>query len=272
MSTVSQLMKDGLGRHWLSKQIARLGGPIKFLESPFEEQDHEREKRKRRGIVGGSVDLHTMAAGGSGYDRFEDNYLYFTRRFPGNTVNNTIGAGALVTQANSYFTAGINDPGTSAGYASLSQLTYAQTNMGTKGQIPKGVNYKLREMGVSFNATAKVPDILALLDAATLSFNMGQGGYLIPYGPIVLWPGGTGPYGFATTTATTTTIQGGGNGAPSIGGIRQLGYIREFGPADAFEFIISTTAVLPVDNSTVALTNFTELRIQLFGQYSGPVI
>ncbi len=274
MSLVSQIMKDGVGRHFLKKALEAGFGPLSFLESPFEEQDHERMRREAKGQKG-PVMVHSMGSGGQSSERRDDNYLYSTRRFPGNTTNNTIGSGALAAGDFPYFTTGINDQGNQMGYASIPQLTYQQTNMGPKGQIPKGQAYEMNQMGISFNASAKVADVLALLDASTLTFNMQQGAYLLYQGPIALWPGGTGPWGFAAaaTTATTTTInvQGATNGLPSPASIRTLNWIRYFGETDMFQYTLTQTAALPADNSTIALSNFTEIRIQLFGLYRSSI-
>lgn len=270
MNLARQLIKDGVGRHFLSKAEKALGVRISFLEPSFEELDHERVKRQRKGI-GGEQKFHAMAASSANLVRADDNYLYSTRRYPGNTANNTIGAGALAAGDTSFFTTGINDSGSQMGYFSIPQLTYQQTNMGPKGQIPKGQGYEMDQVGVAFNANAKVADVAALLDASALSFNMQLGGYVIYQGPIVMWPGGTGMYGFAgnSTTATTTTInvQQGSNGMPSPNSMRMLNQPRRFAATDNFAYILTQTAALPADNSTIALSAFTEIRIQLFGSF-----
>lgn len=277
MNTTQQIMKDGLGKHWLRRASAALAGTIgaplrmSFLEAPFEEVDEARAKRAKKGQTGHENTFHAMAASGQGIVRVDDNFLYSTRRYPGNTANNTIGGGTITAGDNSYFMTGINDAGSQMGYFSLANLTYMQTNMGPKGQIPKGQGYEMYEIGVSFNANAKVADILQLLDISSMRFNMQIGGYVLYQGPILNWPGGTGPYGFAAaaTTATTTTIniQGASNGMPSPASVRRLSQPRIFAPTDNFEYVITQSANLPADNSAVALSAFTEIRINLFGSF-----
>lgn len=270
MNLVQMLMKDGVGKHFLKRAALAGLAKISFLEAPFEELDEERTKRARRGERS-EQRFHAMAAGGSGQIRADDNYLYSTRRFPGNTSNNTIGGGTLAGGANQYFTSGINDAGSQMGYFSIANLSYQQTNMGPKGQIPSGQGYEMHELGVSFNANAKVADILQLLDVTSMTFNMQIGGYLIYHGPIIGWPGGTGPYGFAgvATTAATTTInvQAASNGMPSPASVRRLSQPRVFAPTDNFSYNLEQTANLPADNSAVALSAFTEIRLSLFGLF-----
>jgi hypothetical protein len=268
MNLVQSLLKDGVGRRFLAG-AERLGVRFSFLEAPIEELNHEQEKRWRKGQK--EARFHTMAAGSQNEIRADDNYLYSTRRYPGNTANNTIGGGALTAGDTSFFTTGINDSGSQMGYFSIPQLTYQQTNMGPKGQIPKGQGYEMWEVGVAFNANAKAADVAALLDVSSLSFNMQLGGYVIYQGPIALWPGGTGVYGFAaaatTVAATTVSTQAVSNGMPSPASVRRLQQPRIFAATDNFAYILTQSANLPADNSAVALSNFTEIRIQLFGNF-----
>lgn len=271
MSLVSQLRKDGVARHFLKRVQPYFPFRISLLEAPFEELDHEREKAFRKGTQFSERKFHGMDIVGSSSGRADDNYLYSTRRYPLNTANNTIGGGAVAAGSNPYFTTGINDTGASMGYFSLSSLTYQQTNMGPKGQIPKGQAYQMNELGIAFNASATVANVAQLMDVSHLIFNMQQGAYLIYHGPIANWPGGVGPYGFATTTATTTTIQGATNGVPTPASTRKLSLPRVFGPTDMFEYNLVTAANLPADNSAVALTAFTEIRLNLFGLYRSDI-
>lgn len=271
MSLVSQLRKDGVAKHFLNRVQTLFPFRISLLEAPFEELDHEREKAFSQGQFHKERVFHGMDVVGSMGGRADDNYLYSTRRFPGNTTNNTIGGGTLTAGDFPYFTTGINDQGNQMGYFSIPQLTYQQTNMGPKGQVPKGQAYQMNEMGIAFNANATVANVAQLLDVSSLTFNMQQGGYLIYHGPIANWPGGVGPYGFASTTVTTTTIQGATNGVPTPASTRKLSLPRIFGPTDMFQYTLTQSANLPADNSAVALTAFTEIRINLFGLYRSDI-
>src|SRR5262249_51320598 len=144
--------------------------------------------------------------------RVEENYLYYTRRFPQNTANNTIGAGAVLAQDYLYFANGVGDQGSAAGYFSIANLTYTQTNMASGGKVPTGRGYRMFDIGISFNAEAKVPDIAQMLDSCNLRFEKQASQLVLQHGPLKLWPGGTGIY--ANTTATATTAAS--NGLPAL--------------------------------------------------------
>ena len=199
--------------------------------------------------------------------RVEENYLYSTRRFPSNTANNTIGAGAVAAGAYAYFTSGVGDQGSTCGYFSISNLTYQQTNMAPSGKIPSGVGYELFDLGVSFNAGVAPADAVQCMDTMNLRFAKQNAAFQVYHGPIKFWPGGTGASGFATTTATTTTIQGVSNGLPSLNNVRRFSTPRVLSANEDFQYYIDAAAATPNSNTTVALTAFTEVTIWLFGRF-----
>ncbi len=199
--------------------------------------------------------------------RLEENYLYSTRRFPLNTANNTIGAGAVTSGDYNFFTAGVGDPGTAMGYFSVTNLTYMQTNMAPAGKIPNGRGFKLFDLGVSFNAQATAADIAQLLDISSLSFRKQAGQLTIYHGPIVLWPGGVGPSGYAATAVggSPLTIAAATNGVPQLVNMRRSRNPRILSANDDFQYVISASSATPNVNATVALTAFVEMRIALYG-------
>lgn len=240
--------------------LRRLGarpGAVSLLETPTEELQHELARGRR-------PKLHKMAAGVVG--RVEENYLYYTRRFPNNTANNTIGGGTLTAGDYLYFINGLGDQGTAAGYFSISNLTLQQTNMASGGKIPTGRGFRLFELGVSFNVGAAPGDIAQLLDVGNLRFEKQNASLVIQHGPLKLWPGGTGLYGFAATTASSTTIQGASAGMPAMTNVRKFQSPRVLSANEQFQYVINLAANTPNSNTAVALTAFVEVTIWLFGQ------
>lgn len=241
--------------------LTRLGptpGGASVLEQPTEELIHDLARGRR-------PKLHRMAAAGV-VGRVEENYMYYTRRFPLNTTNNTIGAGAVAAGDNLYFINGLGDQGSAAGYFSIANLTLQQTNMASGGKIPTGRGFRMFELGISCNAQAVAADIAQLLDIANLRFEKQSASLVIQHGPIKLWPGGTGVYGFAATTVAATTLQSGASGMPALTNVRRFTSPRVLSANEQFQYVINTAAATPNSNTTVALSAFCELTIWLFGQ------
>lgn len=213
--------------------------------------------------------LHKMADAGV-VGRVEENYLYYTRRFPLNTTNNTIGGGALAAQDYLFFINGLGDQGSAAGYFSINNLTLQQTNMASGGKIPTGRGYQLFELGVTFNAAAAPGDIAQCLDVMNLRYEKQNASLTVQHGPLKFWPGATGLYGYAATTttvaATTTTIANASNGMPSIANCRRWTQPRVLSSNEQFTYIINAAANTPNVNAAVALTAFVEITIWLFGR------
>jgi hypothetical protein len=242
--------------------LARLGVDprdphgVRVLENGTEEIQHDLSRGRK-------PKLHNMAGG---IARLEENYLYYTRRFPLNTANNTIGSGALAAQDYTYFTNGLGDAGSVAGYFSLTQLTLQQTNMASSGKIPMNRGFRLWDLGVSFNAGIIAADLVQCLDVMNLRFEKPGGSVVVQHGPIKFWPGGTGVYGFAATTATTTTLQGSSSGMPAIANVRRFKQPRDIMPNDSFQYVINAAATMPNVNAAVALSAFVEVTVWMFGQ------
>jgi hypothetical protein len=238
--------------------ISRLGGAgVHVLENSTEELI---EGTERRGKV---PRLFSMA---QREVRLEENYLYSTRRFPNNTTSDTIGSGAVTAADYNFFSQGVGDLASAVGYFSLGNLTYQQTNMAAGGKIPTGRGFKMFDLGVSFNAAASTGDIAQCLDTMSLRFEKQAAALTVFHGPIKFWPGGTGIYGFAATTQTTTTIQGASNGMPALTNVRRYRNPRILAANEDFKYVITAGAKVPASAANVALGAFVEVTVWLFGQ------
>lgn len=258
MNEMQRAKKYGAVRHFLSKFAP--GMRANLLENPTEDLTHELGRGRK-------PKLFSMAGPAAGVvGRVEENYLYYTRRFPLNTANNTIGAGAVVAQDYLYFINGIGDQGSAAGYASIANLSLQQTNMASGGKIPTGRGFELFDLGISFNAAAIGADIVQCLDVMNLRFEKQNSSLVIQHGPIKFWPGGTGVYGYAATTVTATSLQAASNGMPSLANVRRFRSPRTLSANEQFQYVINASAATPNSNTTVALSNFVEITIWLFGR------
>jgi len=264
MNAITEAAKEGvIDRFLRASGLAGRGGPRwSILENPTDELEDGFARRKGVRVFG---------AGPGGQVkrdiRVEENYLYSTRRFPSNTANDTIGAGAVTAGDYDFFGNGQGDAGISMGYFSLGNLTYLQTNMEKGGKIPRGKGYKLFELGVSFNAAAVASDIVQLLDTCTLRFDKGGGNFIVQHGPIQLWPAGVGVSGFAATTVAATSLQAASNGLPHLGAARRFRNPRLLEANDTFKYTVNAAANRPNVNAVVALSAFVEMRIWLFGYH-----
>jgi len=196
--------------------------------------------------------------------RVEENYLYSTRRFPNNTANDTIGAGAVATGDYDYFGSGVGDAVTTMGYftAAGTALTYLHTNMDRGGKIPQGRGYRLFELGISFNARALATNVAQLMDTLALRYEKQGGQLVIQHGPVKFWPGGTGVNGFSTKTNT----EGSANGIASLGAVRRFRLPRELDANESFKYTLAApSATRYVDGTAIALTDFVEVTIWLYG-------
>lgn len=266
MNEVAVVRKWGVFDRFLARMGLRPGelGGVSFLENPTEELD---EEMRRSGRL---PKLHGMAAATGGVvGRLEENYLFFTRRFPLNTANNTIGGGAVAAGDYSYFNQGQGDIGSAAGYASIPNLTYQQTNMASGGKIPTGRAFRMFDLAVSFNALAPAGDIGQMMDIANLRFEKQAGSLVIQHGPISLFPGGTGIAGFAggnSDSEGNNIISAASNGDPNLMNVRRYRSPRQLNANEQFTYYLNCSSALPNANVAVALTAFVEVRIWLYGQ------
>jgi hypothetical protein len=251
----------------LARFLANLGhdphGPgVHVLENPTEELQHELSRGKKSRLFGMAANAAPVVG------RVEENYLYYTRRFPSNTANNTIGGGAVTAGDYLYFTNGLGDQGSAAGYFSVAQLTLQQTNMASGGKIPTGRGFRMFDLGVTFNAQVAPADIVQLMDSMNMRFEKQSSQLVLQHGPIKFWPGGMGPYGFAATAVggSPLTISAATNGMPALTNVRRYRNPRILSANEQFQYVINAAAATPQANTTVALSNFVEVTIFLFGQ------
>lgn len=230
------------------------GPAVHVLQNPTEEIAEGVRRGKPPKLWG--VDRPLVAG------RLEENYLYYTRRFPNNTANNTIGAGAVAAQDYLFFTNGVGDQGSTAGYFSVANMSLQQTNMAAGGKIPTGRGFRMFDLGITFNSQALVGNIAQCLDTMNLRFEKQSGQLVLQHGPIKFWPGGMGIY--ANTTATATTAAA--NGFPALTNVRRWRNPRILSANEQFQYVINAAAATPNNNTTVALTDFVEITIWLFGQ------
>ena len=271
-SQLGQILQDKPFRKYVLDKWAALG--MVFHHESNEEIQHAIER------TGRVPKLHSYGGGGNPFTsnaqpvggvegRIEENYLYSTRRFPLNTVDNTVGTVPFAAQDYNFFTSGVGDPATAMGYFSLTNLTYVQTNMAPSGKIPNGRGFKLFDLGVSFNAQAVAADIAQLLDVCSLSFQKQAGQLVVYHGPLQLWPGGVGIAGFgaAATTVAATTINVGAatNGLPNLANMRRSRNPRILSANDDFRYVVSALASTPRSNTAVSLSEFVEMRIAMYG-------
>lgn len=93
------------------------------------------------------------------------------------------------------------------------------TNLQQAGQVPNGQKFTVFGMGFATLNTGLV-DLLALMSGYAAVLTIGSKEYL--EAPMEFWPAGAGVSGYATTTATTTTIAAVNNGTPNPGAIQAL--------------------------------------------------
>jgi hypothetical protein len=233
--------------------------PMKLFSSPTEDVLEQLDKGKR-------PKLFSMADAQPDV-RADENYLYSTRRFPSNTANNTIGSGAVTAGDYPFFSFGLGDLGTVAGYFSLTNLTLQQTNMAAGGKIALGTGFEMYALGISFNAQAIGTDVSQCLDSMNVRFDKQNSQYVIQHGPLKFWPGGTGLYGFAATAVggSPLTISSASNGMPAVTNVRTLRLPRVLSANETFQYILQAQANLPNVNAAVALSAFVEITVYLFG-------
>ncbi len=242
-----------------------LGQGVAVYDNPTEELIDARERGKTVRLHGMGMSQQQMYGNTQEKDtRYEENYLYSTRRFPNNTANDTIGAGAVTGGDYDFFGSGVGDAATSMGYftAAGTALTYLHTNMDRGGKIPSGRAFRLFELGISFNARARTANAAQLMDCLSLRYEKQGGQLVIQHGPVKLWPGGTGVNGFSTQSAS----EGVSNGIASLAAVRRFRLPRELNANESFKYTLNApSANRYVDGVAIALTDFVEVTIWLYG-------
>jgi hypothetical protein len=244
-------------KRYLGRAQERIGLPVSFFETPIEEQNEIFAK--------GEGSIHSFGADGKGKKtpiRDEECYLYATRRFP-QATNNVLPAGShMPAQDNLFFNTQVGGDATAAGFPTGFQYSSLETNITTSSQIPKGLAYKLKQLGISVNAEAANGDIQQLMDAGDLVFSRNGIEYSLRLGPALFWPGGVG-------VVTATQVQGAQsshNGVADWKAMRYLKIARTIKALDQFNFNYHVPRpVRASDGTPWILSQFTEMRVVLWG-------
>lgn len=261
MSGIGRLAQKVIDR-FIDRSNVPGGVPIELYENGSEEIADD---LARKGKVSLFARGRGRRKGRRDPKRIEENYLYATRRFPA-SVNNVIGAGALVSGAARFFQNAIGQPGTGDGFPTGYTLTNLETNMDTGGQIAQGKNFFLRSIGISFNTEALPENITQVLDSAALLFSKQGDQYQLRHGPTRLWPGGSGVTGFSATTVAATTLAAASNGVPDPRAVRGLRVPRIIREKESFSYFFDVPLVVRSTNATAfAMTDFVTTTIALWG-------
>jgi len=101
-----------------------------------------------------------------------------------------------------------------------SAKTKAQTNMTQSRRLPAPEAFSIFGVRVFWSSNALLADLVNVLNNFALELYLGQKSYQLA--PLWYFAAGAGINGFATTTATTTTITGYTNGNPHREGMHKL--------------------------------------------------
>ncbi len=244
-------------KRFLGRAQERIGMPVSFFETPIEEQNEM--------VAKGKGEIHYFGADGRNGKvpiRDEEAYLYATRRFPQATDNALPAPPSLLAQDNLYFNTQVGGDATAAGFPTGFQYSSLETNITTSSQIPKGLAYKLKQLGLNVNAEAKNGDVQQLMDAGDLIFSRNGVEYSLRLGPALFWPGGVG-------VVTSTQVQGAQsshNGTADWKAMRYLKIARTIKALDQFNFNYHVPrAVRNTDGTNWSLSAFTLMRVCLWG-------
>jgi hypothetical protein len=248
---------------------------VALLQNPTDELRGELVDAKARGKGWSDVAMFAQNVrtrrgnrGESGKARVEENFFYSSRRFPG-LANNTIGAGALVPGAFSFFTKGVDDQGDSMGFPTGFVLGPPETNLEVGGSIPQGTSFVFNQLGISFNSDIDVTDLSDMLDAVALGFSKAGGQFSLAQGPLKMWPAGMGISGMAAVSATGETdinVQAVHNGAADIRAVKTLRIPRILRENETFKYSFLVARGTKAKNgATIGLSDFVVPTIWLFG-------
>lgn len=228
--------------------------PIHVLENPTEELDDAIARRQNLKLFYRDEDK------GNAEQRLEENYLFASRRFPGD-VGNVIGAGALPNGEFPFFNQPIGGDGAVQGFPTGFRLSGNETNLDEPNRVTKGKNFLMRELGVTFNAEAFADNIEQVLDSGSLLFTKQGGQWTLKQGPANFWPGGHGLSGFSTRQAVEHAHTG-----TDLLGVRKLRVPRVLEAGDNFDYQLIVPRPTRATNGTAfAVTDFVIMRIWLFG-------
>lgn len=234
---------------------------VVLVDNPTEELIYSAKERRLVKLY--ATGIHGRTVGRKpAPKRLEENYLYSSKRFPSATNNTVPVPPNLGVTDNLFFSTARGQRGDSDGYPSGFIETDLQTNMDQASVVPQGKNFVFHQIGISFNAEAKVADVAQLLDAGTLRFIKQGGQFSLIHGPARLWPGGTGIGAFSTNGGVETAS----NGIADIRAVRNLRVPRVIRQNEQFAYSYSVPlATRTTDGSNYNLSAFTIMTIWLWG-------
>jgi len=239
-----------------SRVRAESGVEVVVYENPSEELAHMAERG--RGTV------HKYGASGKSVQRIprrdEENYLFSTRRFPSSTVvappPGGIAAGDFL-----FFNVGIGQDGATAGFPAGFNYSELETNLQTASQVPQGQAFRMKQLGISFNAEAQVTDLQQLCDAGSIVLTKQAGQWTMRHGPAQFWPGGMG----VVMASQNQGANSAHNGIADWKSARYLKIPRDIHNLENFNYIYRVPRPTRATDGTLWSVNATEMRIWLWG-------
>jgi hypothetical protein len=195
--------------------------------------------------------------------RYEENYLFSTRRYP-KAVDNVLPAVGTHIPAgdNLYFAIPVGNDGSSAGFPQGFEMSFTETNQDIASQAPQGKGFKIWQEGISFNTEALHGDIEQILDSGAFEYTTQGGQFTLHKGAMRMWPGGQGVAGFSAVQGAETAH----NGIADPRATRTLRFPRVIKPLQNFNYKHTVPrgfrATTGVDWK---LSQFTECTIWLWG-------
>lgn len=243
-------------------------GSIAVVDNPTEELQDELTRGRdvklyRKGMArrGTPQVLRRASAQTKAIARLEENYLFFSRRWP-SSANNTIGAGALTVGTFPYFNRATGDDASGSGFPTGFTHDLTTTNLQLANQIPQGTSFVFNQIGVSFNSDAATGDINQLMEAAALQFTKAGGQFSLDHGPLKMWPSGMGTDGFSTATSVTAAH----NGVSDIRAVRNLRIARVIKEKETFSYnLIFPRTTKAQNGASLAMSDFVIATIWLWG-------
>lgn len=240
----------------IGRSQAEGGVEVAVYENPTEEVAHMAQR--------GAGTLHKFGASGKDKEkvprRDEENYLFSTRRFPSSTVVNP-GPGGIAAGDFLFFNVGIGQDGSTAGFPAGFSYSELETNLQTPSQIPQGQAFRMKQLGISFNAEAALTDIQQVVDAGSIILTKQAAQWTMRHGPAQFWPGGMG-------VVANSQVQGSQSAHNGIGDWKSARYLkipRDIHNLENFNYIYRVPRPARATDGVAWSVNPLEMRIWLWG-------
>jgi hypothetical protein len=229
---------------------------VVVYENPTEELAHMAQR--------GAGSVHKWGAGGHKKERVprrdEENYLFSTRRFPVSAVVNP-GPGGIAGGDYLFFNVGIGGDSTSAGFPTGFNYSELETNLQTASVIPQGQAFRMKQLGISFNAEALASDIQQVVDAGSILLTKQAGQWSMRHGPAQFWPGGMG----VVMASQNQGVNSAHNGIADWKSARYLKIPRDIHNLENFNYTYKVPRSTRATDGTLWSVNPIEMRIWLWG-------